>query len=309
MSENQLPPRKTNSYFYAAIIFLLFCIVGYQFFLLRKDREILDQNEEIIAGKSEDLSKVSFKLDSIKTELDDKLQELIRLKGDTASIAKLKREIERDLIRSRSKNKASVELISILQDKIEIYEDKLVKKDQEIEDLKYKFNLASRENKELKSTVVEKEEKIQKQVEEINTYRQKVEIAKKLKAESIRITMIDSKGREKEEEDFKAKKIAKLKIAFRIADNPIADRSSREVFLRITGPEGEILGEPSSGGGIFQFEGRDSPYTSKLNFLFDNVEAPPPFVWERGSPFTTGIYTVELFMEGYRLGQANFKIR
>jgi hypothetical protein len=309
MSENQLPPRKTNSFFYAGIIFLLICIVGYQFFLLRKDREIIDQNEEIIAGKSVDLDKVSLKLDSIRTELDAKLQELIRLKGDTASVSKLKREIERDLMRSRSKNKASMELISILQDKIEIYEDKLVKKDLEIEDLKFKFNLAAKENKELKSSVVEKEEKIQKQSEEINNYRQKVEIAKKLKAESIRVTMIDTKGREKEEEDFKAKKISKLKIAFKIADNPIADRSSREVFLRITGPEGEILGEPSTGGGIFQFEGRDSPYTSKMIFLFDNVENPPPFLWEKGSAFPTGIYTVELFMEGYRLGQANFKVR
>ena len=309
MSENQLPPRKTNSFFYAGIIFLLICIVGYQFFLLRKDREIIDQNEELIAGKSVDLDKVSLKLDSIRTELDAKLQELIRLKGDTASVSKLKREIERDLMRSRSKNKASMELISILQDKIEIYEDKLVKKDLEIEDLKFKFNLAAKENKELKSSVVEKEEKIQKQSEEINNYRQKVEIAKKLKAESIRVTMIDTKGREKEEEDFKAKKISKLKIAFKIADNPIADRSSREVFLRITGPEGEILGEPSTGGGIFQFEGRDSPYTSKMSFLFDNVENPPPFLWEKGSVFPTGIYTVELFMEGYRLGQANFKVR
>lgn len=309
MSENQLPPKKTNSFFYAGIIFLLMCIVGYQFFLLRKDREIIDQNEEIIAGKSVDLDKVSLKLDSIRTELDAKLQELIRLKGDTASVSKLKREIERDLMRSRSKNKASMELISILQDKIEIYEDKLVKKDLEIEDLKFKFNLAAKENKELKSSVVEKEEKIQKQSEEINNYRQKVEIAKKLKAESIRVTMIDTKGREKEEEDFKAKKISKLKIAFKIADNPIADRSSREVFLRITGPEGEILGEPSTGGGIFQFEGRDSPYTSKMSFLFDNVENPPPFLWEKGSLFPTGIYTVELFMEGYRLGQANFKVR
>ena len=309
MSENQLPPRKTNSFFYAGIIFLLICIVGYQFFLLRKDREIIDQNEELIAGKSVDLDKVSLKLDSIRTELDAKLQELTRLKGDTASVSKLKREIERDLMRSRSKNKASMELISILQDKIEIYEDKLVKKDLEIEDLKFKFNLAAKENKELKSSVVEKEEKIQKQSEEINNYRQKVEIAKKLKAESIRVTMIDTKGREKEEEDFKAKKISKLKIAFKIADNPIADRSSREVFLRITGPEGEILGEPSTGGGIFQFEGRDSPYTSKMSFLFDNVENPPPFLWEKGSVFPTGIYTVELFMEGYRLGQANFKVR
>ena len=309
MTENQLPKRKANSVFFGAIILLLLGITGYQGYLILKDREIIDQNEELIAEKSEDLDKVSLKLDSMRTELDQKLQELIRLKGDTTSIAKLKREIERDLVRSRSKNKASLELISILEDKVAIYEDKLIKKDQEIEDLRYKFDLASNENKELKNTMVEKEEKIQQQSQEINNYRQKVEIAKKLKAESIRVTMIDSKGREKEEDEFKAKKIARLKISFRIADNPIADKSSREVYMRVTGPEGEILGGPSAGGGVFQFDGRDSPYTSRLSFLFDNVESPPPFVWERGTPFTAGTYTVELFTDGYRLGQANFRVK
>ena len=309
MTENQLPPRKSNAVFYAIVILLLAGVVGYQFYLIMKDREIIDQNEQLISEKSDDLDRVSVKLDSMRTSLDQKLQELIRLKGDTTSIAKLKREIERDLLRSKQKNKASMELISILEDKVAIYEDRLIKKDQEIEDLKYKFNLASEENTALKNTMVEKEEKIQKQVEEINTYRQKVEIAKKLKAESIRVTMIDAKGREKDEEDFKAKKISRLKISFRIADNPIADKSSREVYMRITGPEGGIMADPATGGGSFQIEGRESPYTSRLSFLFDNVDAPPPFVWEKGSAFSTGTYTVELFTEGYRLGQANFKVK
>mgnify|MGYP006866638766 FL=1 len=69
------------------------------------------------------------------------------------------------------------------------------------------------------------------------------------------------------------------------------------------------MADPSTGGGSFQIEGRESPYTSRLSFLFDNVDAPPPFVWEKGSAFSTGTYTVELFTDGYRLGQANFKVK
>lgn len=309
MSDNQLPPRKSNSGFFIAIIVLLVGIIGYLFFLREKDREIIDQNEEVIAEKTGDLSRVSLKLDSMRTELDAKLQELIRLKGDTASIAKLKRDIERDLRRSRARNQASMELISILQDKVAIYEDRLLKKDQEIEDLRTKFNNASKDIKDLKNTVVEKDEEIQRLAEEKNNFRQKVEIAKKLKAESIRVTILDSKGKEREDEDYKAKKISKLKVAFSIADNPVADIGSREVYMRITGPEGEILGDPASGGGSFSLDGRESPFTSKMSFLFDNKQSPPPFVWEKGSPYSTGTYTVELFSDGYRLGQAMFKVR
>lgn len=309
MSDHQLPPRRSNTVFFIVLILILVGIIGYQQFLREKDREAIEQNEAVISEKSADLNRVSQRLDSIRSELDNKLQELIRLKGDTSSIAKLKREIEKDLRRSRAKNQASMALINNLQDRIQEYENKLLAKDREIEDLREKFNLASKDNKVLKNTLVEKEEQIQNLAVEKDNLRQKVEIAKKLKAESIRISIIDTKGKEREDEDYKAKKIGKLKISFSIADNPVADIGSKEVYMRIIGPEGEILGDPATGGGTFSAEGNESPYTSKMSFLFDNKQAPPPFIWEKGSPFATGTYTVELFSEGYRLGQANFKVR
>jgi hypothetical protein len=309
MSEHQLPPRKNNSIFFIVLILILVGIIGYQQFLRFKDKEIIDQNEILITRKSADLDSISVKLDSIRTQLDLKLQELIRLKGDTASIARLKREIEKDYKRSREKNQASMALISSLQDRISEYEDKLLKKDKEIEDLKEKFNMASKDNKVLKNTLVEKEEQIQNLAVEKDNLKQKVEIAKKLKAESIRVSIIDTKGKEREEEDYKAKKIAKLKVSFLIADNPVADIGNKEVYMRILGPEGEILSDASSGGGSFSQDGKETPYTTKMSFLFDNKQAPPSFIWEKGSPFLTGTYTIELFSDGYRLGQSNFKVR
>ncbi len=309
MTENQLPSRKSNSIFFIVIILFLAGIIVYQFYLREKDKEILDIQEITINEKSEDLSKVSTTLDSMRTELDEKIREIKKLGGDTASIANLKREIERDLKNSKAKNKRSLALISNLRDKIEIYELQLSAKDQEIEKLKNDTKNLSNENKGLKNQVVEKEDAISKLAEEKTKLSQQVAIAGKLRAETVRISIIDSKGKEREEEDYKARKIGKLKISFTIADNPVAQIGSKEVFLRITGPEGETLGDPANGGGTFSYEGRESPYTSRLSFLFDNKQAPPSFIWEKGSPFTTGTHTIELFSEGYRLGQANFKVR
>jgi len=309
MTENQLPSRKSNSLFFIVIILFLAGIIVYQFYLREKDKEILDIQEITINEKSEDLSKVSTTLDSMRTELEEKIQEIKKLGGDTASIANLKREIERDLKNSKAKNKRSLALISNLRDKIEIYELQLSAKDQEIEKLKNDTKNLSNENKGLKNQVVEKEDAISKLAEEKTKLSQQVAIASKLRAETVRISIIDSKGKEREEEDYKARKIGKLKISFTIADNPVAQIGSKEVFLRITGPEGETLGDLSNGGGTFSYEGRESPYSSRLSFLFDNKQAPPSFIWEKGSNFTTGTYTVELFSEGYRLGQANFKVR
>jgi cell division protein ZapB len=309
MSEHQLPPRKGNTIFFIGIILLLAGIIIYQQILRTEDKEIITQSEMVISEKSAELDKVSVRLANIQKELDEKLKEIVRLKGDTTSLAILRREIERDLRRSRAKNQKSIALISDLQDRIEEYEGKLLAKDKEIEDLKDKFNSASKDNRALKNTLVEKEEQIQSMAVETDNLKQKVELAKKLKAESIRITVIDPKGKEREEEDYKARKIGKLKINFSISDNQVAEIGNREVFMRILGPAGEFLGDPGSGGGTFTFEGNETPYTSKMSFLFDNKQSPPAITWGKGSPFSTGTYTIELFCDGYKLGQANFKVR
>jgi hypothetical protein len=309
MSEHQLPPRKGNTFFFIGIILLLAGIIIYQQILRTEDKEIISQSEMVISEKSAELDKVSGRLADIQKELDEKLKEIVKLKGDTTSLAILRREIERDLRRSRAKNQKSIALIGDLQDKIEEYEGKLLAKDKEIEDLRDKFNSASKDNRALKNTLVEKEEQIQSMAVETDNLKQKVEIAKKLKAESIKITVIDPKGNEREEEDYKAKKIGKLKINFSITDNQVAEIGNREVFMRILGPSGEFLGDPANGGGAFTFEGNETPYTSKMSFLFDNKQSPPPITWGKGSLFSTGTYTVELFCDGYKLGQANFKVR
>ena len=309
MSEHQLPPRKGNTFFFIGIILLLAGIIIYQQILRTEDKEIITQSEMVISEKSAELDKVSGRLADIQKELDEKLKEIVRLKGDTTSLASLRREIERDLRRSRAKNQKSIALISDLQDRIEEYEGKLLAKDKEIEDLRDKFNSASKDNRALKNTLVEKEEQIQSMAVETDNLKQKVEIAKKLKAESIRITVIDPKGKEREEEDYKARKIGKLKINFSISDNQVAEIGNREVFMRILGPAGEFLGDPASGGGTFTLEGNETPFTSKMSFLFDNKQSPPAITWGKASPFSTGTYTVELFCDGYKLGQANFKVR
>lgn len=310
MSEHQLPPRKGNTIFFIGIILLLAGIIIYQQILRYEDKEVISQSELVISEKSAELDKVSGRLSDMQKELDEKLKEIVKLKGDTTSLAQLRREIERDLRRSRAKNQKSLALISDLQDRIGEYESKLLAKDKEIEDLRDKFNSASKDNRALKNTLVVKDEQIQSLASKNDNLSQQVTIAKKLKAESIRITVIDKKGKEKEEEaDYKAKWISKLRINFNIAENQLADIGNREVFMRILGPAGDFLGDPATGGGTFTLDGNETPYTSKMSFLFDNKQSPPAITWEKGSPFSTGTYTIELYCEGYKLGQANFKVR
>jgi hypothetical protein len=309
MNESQIPPRKNRTLFVIILVAILLVANGFQYWLSLQEKEIILEKDIVIKEKIEDLSKASGALDSMRKELNFKIEEIKRLGGDTASIGLLKRQIERDLKNARRQNFKSREMIEDLKGRIEDYELQLAAKDQEIEKLKQENQSLFADNRQLKNKIVQTQDSISKLSETKARLSEQVELASRLRAEEIRISIIDSKGREKEDEDYRAKKISKLKVAFRIADNKVARIENKEVFMRITDPEGGYLYDIGSGGGIFVLEGRESPYTSKLSFLFDNKQPLLSFIWEKGSPYKTGTYTVEIFSEGAKLGQANFIVR
>lgn len=309
MNESQLPPRKNKSFLFVVLILLLVTANGIQFWLSRQDKEVIAEKEIVIKEKTEDLSKASTALDSMRRELNVKIAEIQRLGGDTASIGLLKRQIERDLKNARRQNFKSREMIEDLKGRIEDYELQLAAKDAEIIRLKKENQELYADNKQLKTKIVASEDSISKLSQTKAQLSAQIVQASKLRAEDIRISIIDTKGREKEEDDYRAKKIAKLKVSFKVADNKVANIENKEVFMRITDPEGAYLFDAASGGGIFQLDGRESPFTSKLSFLFDNKQPQLSFLWEKGSPWKTGTYTIELFSEGNKMGTANFVVR
>lgn len=309
MSDTQIPPRKSKTLYIIVLIAILVLANAVQLWISRQDKQEIEEKEEVIKTKSEDLSKLSISLDSVRKELEIKVAEIKRLGGDTASIGLLKRQVERDLKNARRQNFKSRELIADLKARLEDYELQLEAKDKEIDRLKAENQALFADNKKLKTQIVKTEDSISRLSETKAKLSEQVAMASKLRAEEIKVLIIDNKGREKEDDDYRAKKISKLKVVFKIADNKVAKIENKEVFLRITDPEGAYLYDIGSGGGIFQIEGRESPYTSKLSFLFDNKQPNLYFVWDKGSAYKTGTYTIELFSEGVKIGQTNFVVR
>jgi len=309
MNETKLPQRKNRTMIVLGLVLILLIANGFQFWLSRQDHELIQNKDLALIEKAGELNRASLALDSMRKELNVKIEEINRLGGDTASIGMLKRQIERDLKNSRRQNFKSKEMIEDLKGRIEDYELQLVAKDLEIDNLKKENQSLFDDNKKLRNKIVQSDDSISKLSQTKARLSEQVEIASKLRAEEIRISVIDSKGREKEEEDYRAKKISKLKVTFKIADNKVAKIENKEVYMRITDPEGGYLYDIGSGGGTFLMEGRESPYTSKLNFLFDNKQPVLNFTWEKGTPYKTGTYTVELFSDANKIGQTNFVVR
>lgn len=309
MNETSIPPRKDRTTLVIFLILILLVANGIQFWISRQNQEEIANQEEVIKEKSADLGKATIALDSMRKELEIKITEVQKLGGDTASMGILMRQIQRDLKNAKRQNFKSKAMVEDLKGRLEDYELQLAAKDEEIQKLKKENETLFADNKKLKTKIVQTEDSISRLTESKAKLAEQVVMASKLRAEDLQVVAIDAKGRESFESEYRMKKLAKLKVNFKVADNKVARIENKEVYMRITDPEGGYLYDLGTGGGVFSIEGRESPYTSKLSFLFDNKQPQLNFIWEKGSPYKTGTYLVELFCEGNKIGQTNFSVK
>jgi hypothetical protein len=310
MSELELPNKSRKNGLLIALVVLLIGANVAQFYFSQQDQEEIEKKAVVIAKQSIDLQKANLELDSMRLELDSKISEVLKLGGDTASLGELKRQIERDLKDAKGKLRITRVAMEELRSRIERYEDIMDKKDQEIAKIKDERDNLFKDNQKLKTKIVQREDSIENLKKSKTQLASQVAIASVLKAESVKVTILDSKGKEKEEDRYKAKRIAKIKVAFKIADNKVAKIETKEVFLQVKDDGGNVLYDVATGGGMFKNQaGDEMPFTSKLSFFFDNKMPDLAFVWDRGGEWKPGTYQVMVYCEGEKIGQGSFVVR
>ncbi len=150
------------------------------------------------------------RLDSIRTQLNDKIAQVQKLGGDVSDLQKAKAEVE---IALQRKTRATGKEIKALKDKVEGYELLLKNKDEEIDKLKHVNKELLTENKSLKTEKNQLGDSINRLSQSKEELTTKVKIASQLKAENIRIVAVNEKGKERES-PFKNRQLEKLKVEF-----------------------------------------------------------------------------------------------
>ncbi len=95
-----------------------------------------------------------------------------------------------------------------------------------------------------------------------------------------------------------------------LGSNSIARQDRKEVFLRILDPNGAVLSDMATGSGAFIYNGREMIYSSKEAINFDNTRQKLDIMYGRGGvPLKDGKYTVELYSEGFKIGEGDFTVK
>jgi regulator of replication initiation timing len=133
----------------------------------------------------------------------------------------------------------------------------------------------------------------------------KVDIASTLNASNIAITPINERSGGKEKVTTTAKRVDKLVIAFDV-DNRIAQTGATEVFVSITGPDGKPVTVEALGSGTFTTRDEGEKFfTTKVPVEFEmGKRKHVEFAWKQNSAFKTGSYKIEVYHNGFKIGEA-----
>lgn len=199
--------------------------------------------------------------------------------------------------RSNSQNKQKIKNleaeIATLKGIVKHYLAEIKRLGEENEGLRKEIEEINQKNEQLSSAVTTATTKN----EELT---QKVQLAEKLTLTGVSLQAFNKKGKVEK----KVKKAKQLGVNLTITPNNTAKPGMKDVFVRITTPEGVLL----KGNGSFAYEGAKLEYTAKRQVEYANEELSTSVYWDVNTSLTAGEYTVEIFIDGNRLASRRFNM-
>jgi regulator of replication initiation timing len=302
--------RSGKLYLYIIIILLLTLngIFIYNYFTT--DKKLVVTEEQLYATDSAkaELEKV---LVQTETELEQfkgknaQLDAFLKEKND--SIQEYAERIEVLLKQGRlSKDKLNEALDEI--DQLRYYKRKYLN---QIDSLSNHITKLNRENSNLKQTIDQEKRKNEDLVMENIKLGNKVAIGAKLQTTEIFATGIKIRSNGKERETSKASQVEQIKITFKVAENYVAEKGNKDIYLKIVGPDGTTIYNEAAGSGTFTFQGQESLYSTKKTIDFTQDAQQVSIYWSKGSnsEYAKGKYLAELYADGFKIGSSEFELK
>lgn len=216
--------------------------------------------------------------------------------------AAAKSKVEKLLQELNSEKKKSAQHIKKLQDEIGTLKNILRHYVAQIDSLG-KENAGLRvENAEIKQRNQQLSNRVATESKRNEILSERMTLAEKLNVTGVTLNALKKNGKI-EKNVTKAKQ---LEVTFTIPQNNSTPVGEKTIYLRITNPEGALLGA----GGTFNFEGASLQCTARKTIEYAGEEIGGLRIyWDVNTTLTPGDYTVELFADNFRLISRRFTLR
>lgn len=152
----------------------------------------------------------------------------------------------------------------------------------------------------------EKEKSTSLQTEKEKLYK----IGSALKAGNITVKSYNVRGKDRQSETMKAKKVDKIQISFVLGENKIAPAGSRTIYMRMVTPDGKEWTESADADHMFSFNGSKGFYAVKKSVQYDNMETEVVLSVKKkdNEEFVPGKYLLEINSDNATIGSASLEL-
>lgn len=130
----------------------------------------------------------------------------------------------------------------------------------------------------------------------------KVKAGSVLRARDITMTPLN----ERSKTVSRIRNAARLRVDFTVSANELAMPGNKEIYLRISSPDGYVLTTEEMP--TFEFEGERLSYSASREVDYQNDDLGVG-IYFNSTGFTAGTYLVQLYCEGRLIGQAQIAMR
>ncbi|NLR81687.1 hypothetical protein [Chitinophaga eiseniae] len=254
---------------------------------ISSSRDALQQEYNAANARLDDLISQNTRMDSLVKTKDKEIQDM---KARISSILSNKNATQAQLAEARR-------LIEQLKTNIEGYQQTIERLEGEKIVLAGERDVARKERDSV-STVKD-------------SLNKKVDLGSVLHASNIKLQPVHVKHNGKEIETTKAKRADMMRVTFDLDDNRIAPTGDKEIFVAITSPDGSPLAVEALGSGRFTLEdGTEKLYTAKKTVAYVTGQKQSVSMdWKQNSDFKPGDYAVEIYHNGFKIGQGKVTLR
>ena len=270
-----------------------------------KEKDIAQQN--LIAS-------TSSQRDELQKELEDATMRYDNLKTTNSRKDSAITSKDRDIEEKKARIRELLSNVNAKESELKEARGLISSLNGDIDGYKKQIQVLQGENTQLtqeKAVVTEERNKVQKDFDSardvIKNNEDIINVGSTLHASNFNIVGINEKSSGKEKETSTAKRVDKLRISFDLDENLIAQSGKKDIYICITAPDGSAVAVEALGSGKFTTrEGQDKIYTQKLEVNYtQNKRQNISFDWKQNSSFTTGDYKIEVYNNGFKVGEAS----
>ena len=291
---------STKIYFFVvAIVALLATNVYFYVKYKSTDDKVYELTEEKVSMEAE--------IDRIEAEVDRLSEDNTELSASLESARDSVRTTISSLRAELAKSNLTREQLGKAQQEINQLKEQVAGYVNEVEQLRSSNAQLASERDQLREEVSLSSDRVAELEAQQTDLVDMVRVASAIKVSNISVNGVRQRGSSRESVETRARRVDRLRVDFTIADNPLAEIGSHDIYMRVIDPNGNL--QTTDGYGLFEVDGKQMQYTYKTTIAFQNDGAAYTLDWAADRGFQKGTYTILLYADSAVMGQNSVVLR